>query len=394
MLYKILRVLMTYALNFYFRKIEVEGKKNIPKNGPIIFACNHPSSFMEAILLACFQPRTMHFLVRGDVFRIKWLKALLVHTNQIPIFRFRDGFKNLKKNKETFAKAHEILANNGAIIIYAEGSTLLIKKLRSLQRGMAKLAFGAWEEGQVEGIQVVPIGVNYMDVLSWRSDVMIEVGQPILVEDYLKFYRANPVECIRQLTQDTYKAMKPLVIHFDHYCEAHDLLLAEAVRKNKATNISNYQSQKRLSDQIANSEIKSSYVFKNHHYSYWASSKNTLLSLLKLVVLFIPAMLGFLIILPILKLGEIIAVKNKLSDEFIAPAKVAILLLLGLVIYIALIIISLASKSLLFVFAALGLPIWIVLAGYFKDELDYFSGRMRHKYIESNIEEITRQLSS
>ena len=160
MFYQTLKVLMTLALRVYFRNIDLRGIDRIPKKGPILFACNHPSSFMEACILACFQPRELHFLVRGDVFSIKWLKPLLIKTNQIPIFRFRDGFSKLKKNKNTFSATYEVLNRGGAVIIYPEGSTEMVKQLRPLQRGLARMAFGLLDGDRDHPLQVVPVGVN------------------------------------------------------------------------------------------------------------------------------------------------------------------------------------------------------------------------------------------
>ncbi|MGY8847490.1 MAG: hypothetical protein ACKVLH_09030, partial [Bacteroidia bacterium] len=53
MLYKIFRWLFHLTTKAYFRSIYLQGKDQIPPNGkPVIFAANHPSSFMDPILLA------------------------------------------------------------------------------------------------------------------------------------------------------------------------------------------------------------------------------------------------------------------------------------------------------------------------------------------------------
>ena len=135
------------------------GKEKIPLDKPLLLSCNHPMAFTEACLLACFLDRPLYFLVRGDVFNSKsnWF---LEKTHQIPIYRFRDGFSNMRRNASSFAWAHQALSDGKAILIFSEGNTKLQKKLSPLQKGLASLAFGAYEEKDVQGLVIVPIGIN------------------------------------------------------------------------------------------------------------------------------------------------------------------------------------------------------------------------------------------
>ena len=53
MLYKIITALFYLTTKAYFRSITKHGKKHLPpKNTPVIFVSNHPSAFMDPILLA------------------------------------------------------------------------------------------------------------------------------------------------------------------------------------------------------------------------------------------------------------------------------------------------------------------------------------------------------
>ena len=146
MVYKFLRILATIACKVYFKKIHITGLDSVPQDGPLLIACNHPNGFAEPILVSCFLPRILHFLVRGDVFNIKPLKPLLIHTNQIPIFRSKDGFSNLRNNNKSFEAVIENLSQDAAILIFVEGTTQLTKRLRPLKKGMSKLAFMAKDE--------------------------------------------------------------------------------------------------------------------------------------------------------------------------------------------------------------------------------------------------------
>ncbi|MCB0688923.1 MAG: 1-acyl-sn-glycerol-3-phosphate acyltransferase, partial [Saprospiraceae bacterium] len=157
MLYKILRQIVASLFKIYFRKIYLIDSSKVPLKGPVLISSNHPMAFAEACLLACFIDRPLYFLVRGDVFKKGW-NWFFNGTNQIPIYRFRDGFSNMRRNRDSFSRAHDALADDKAILIFSEGNTRLQKKLSPLQKGLARLAFGAYAEKNVQHIQVVPVG--------------------------------------------------------------------------------------------------------------------------------------------------------------------------------------------------------------------------------------------
>src|SRR5690606_6953418 len=105
MLYYLFRPLTRWAFLAFFRRIYLSGRQNIPTKGPLIFAVNHPTAFIEPCLLASFGPRVLSFMTRGDVFTTPWVQWLLQQVHLIPIYRFHDGFSALRQNEKSFAKA-------------------------------------------------------------------------------------------------------------------------------------------------------------------------------------------------------------------------------------------------------------------------------------------------
>ena len=204
--------MVALALKIYFRKIYLVGHAKVPSDKPIIIASNHPMAFCDACLLACFLDRPLHFLVRGDVFHPAWL-WFFEWTNQIPIYRFRDGFGNMRKNAQTFAKVNEKLKDGAAVLIFAEGNTKLQKRLDPLQKGPARIAFGAMQEYGLPDLAMVPMGINYSDGSRFRSDVFLSVGDAISLSDYDISTREQKNESIADLTTHLYDALLPHVIH-------------------------------------------------------------------------------------------------------------------------------------------------------------------------------------
>lgn len=168
---------------------------------------------MEACLLATFQPRSLHFLTRGDVFKNATFRPFLIGTHQIPIYRARDGFENLRKNDETFKFCYEALEKGKTIIIFPESRTIWEKKLRTIQKGTAKLAFGAKESNEAIDLKIVPVGVNFEDPRRFQSDVIIKFGEPISLIQYWPEYQQNDREAVVVLTNDLESQLKKLVFN-------------------------------------------------------------------------------------------------------------------------------------------------------------------------------------
>lgn len=182
MLYFILRPLTRIALKVYFRRITINGLQHLPRNKPIIICSNHPTGFIEPCLLACFLPRTLHFLVRGDLFEKPLLKRILVSTNQIPIYRFRDGYEKLRNNAKVLNISYEKLSEGKAILIFPEASTKEVKYLRPIQKGAARMAIEAKKQFPKIDLEIIPIGINYSAPNKWRSYVNINIGPAISPE--------------------------------------------------------------------------------------------------------------------------------------------------------------------------------------------------------------------
>ncbi len=224
MLYYLIRPLVRITLRIFFSKIYLHRLDRIPLDRPVLIASNHPSAFLEACLLATHFPKSLHFLVRGDIFINRFVVALLEQLHLTPIYRFVDGFKNLRSNDATFNACYDRLHNKEIIVVYAEGNTTQEKRLRPIQKGLARIAFGAMEKYPDMDLCVVPLGVNFTHPNDFRSEVFVETGEPIELKDYYRRYQEDNNKAVQELTQAVEQSMKPLVIHVE---KNEDLELAE-----------------------------------------------------------------------------------------------------------------------------------------------------------------------
>src|SRR3989339_643350 len=92
---------ITIAFYFFYRKIIVQGKENIPKSTPVMFTPNHQNAAIDPyVLVATASAGQILFLSRADIFAKPLLAKILQLIKILPIFRERDGTDSLQKNNE------------------------------------------------------------------------------------------------------------------------------------------------------------------------------------------------------------------------------------------------------------------------------------------------------
>lgn len=213
MIYLFVKWVTRIAIRVFFRKIYFYNKDVIKAGVPSILAINHPTAFIDPIFVASFiRPKT-YTMLRGDLFNSPFKIWMLDQIGTIPIFRFRNGFEGMRQNQDTFELCYDLLNKNACISILSEGNMAHEKRLRPIQKGTAKMALGVYEKHGNENVQIIPVGVNYSDSNQMRSVLMANVGEPILIKDYLAAYQENPRKATLQITREIERQLKERVIH-------------------------------------------------------------------------------------------------------------------------------------------------------------------------------------
>ena len=132
----------------------------------------------------------------------------------IPVYRKQDDASHGEKNISTFQACYEILKKGGAIGIYPEGTTHSEPRVRKIKTGAARIALETEALHHV-GVVLVPVGLNFSVRKSFRSEVIVNIGEPIPVSKYLEKYQLAASETVEKLTDDLQKAIETQVIHID-----------------------------------------------------------------------------------------------------------------------------------------------------------------------------------
>lgn len=230
MLYFILKILSKLTLKSYFRRIRIVGKEHIPLDGPVIFIANHPSAFMDPIVVATTIRQPVYFIaageyvgkgVKGYVFR-KWL-------HMIPVFRPSTRPEDVHKNKDMFNHCFDHLSADGSLLIFPEGVSITERKIKPFKTGVARIARGAEiRNGFQLNIHIVPVGLNYSNPHQFRSDVFVNIGKAIRVNDFITASEESEFKEVERLTETAEKALLETTLHVEN--DADDTLLSKLNR--------------------------------------------------------------------------------------------------------------------------------------------------------------------
>lgn len=224
MIYALLKILSKLTVWGYFRRVKIVGKSTIPKEGPYLFLANHPSAFMDPIVVATSVKPSVYFIAAGEYVGkgIKgWFFRKVLH--MIPVYRPSTRPEEAHKNKDMFLKCHEHLANHGALLIFPEGVSLTEKKLKPLKTGAARIAIGAeFEHALKLNIPIIPIGLNYSNPHQFRSDLFVKIAPPIYVKDFItdasdidSMSEQDVIDLAREITDHIEKVMRSTILHID-----------------------------------------------------------------------------------------------------------------------------------------------------------------------------------
>jgi 1-acyl-sn-glycerol-3-phosphate acyltransferase len=170
------------AMLIFCRRIIINKPELLKKKGPLLLACNHPNSFLDAAILADLFERPVHSLTRGDVFKKPFYGKILTALKMLPIYRTSEGAENLGINYQTFDDCKNIFKKEGIVLIFSEARCVNEWHLRPLRKGTARLAFSSWDENIP--LEILPVGINYSSFRRFSKNVFINFGEIITKHDF------------------------------------------------------------------------------------------------------------------------------------------------------------------------------------------------------------------
>lgn len=227
LIYELERIFFRPIYRLFYRKLQWHNQQAIPKNRPVILAINHQNALMDALIFVFLLKKQPFFLARADIFKKKFVAKILMQLKILPVFRIRDGAKNLKQNEETFDIVIKGLQNNKIVGIMPEGSHGDKRQLRQLKKGVFRIGFSIQEKfGSQPGAIILPVGLEYSNYQKAYQDLFVNFGQALELADYWFEYQKDPAATMNKMTKVLSEKMHEVMIDIqqDRYYEMYDVL--------------------------------------------------------------------------------------------------------------------------------------------------------------------------
>ena len=174
MLYSVLKVIVRMAARIFCRKIIINKPELLKEKGPMILACSHPNSFLDAVLMDILFEKPIWSLTRGDAFLNKRITKLFYKLKMLPVYRPSEGVENLSENYKTFDSCIDLFKQGEIVLIFSEGLCENEWHLRPLKKGTARLAYKCQQENIQ--LKILPVGINYSSFKRFGKNLFVNFG--------------------------------------------------------------------------------------------------------------------------------------------------------------------------------------------------------------------------
>lgn len=213
MIQRLVISLIHIITNTFFRRIDVVGIENVPAEGPVIFAGNHPNALMDGWLLTSRCGRwPIHFMANAKLWKYRLLGPILDATGAVPIYR-REEYDGEVDNETAFQMLYDVIEAGSCMGVFPEGVSHTESQLTKLKTGTARIALSVAARGKVR-VTIIPCGLNYIHRHRFRSQVLLEFGQPIVVgDDWAAQYDRDNQGTVRKLTDHLAESLRNVTLN-------------------------------------------------------------------------------------------------------------------------------------------------------------------------------------
>jgi glycerol-3-phosphate O-acyltransferase/dihydroxyacetone phosphate acyltransferase len=171
--------LVRALVGLFYRRIEVSGLENVPREGPVLLIANHNNGLVDPMVVLKALPRPVVFVAKSTLWKIPLLRPLLDLLGCVPVVRKRDFLESEKaagpeRNEESLQRLGAALDAGGCVLIFPEGRSHSDPRLSEIRTGAAR-ALLLSKKSPV----VLPLGLWFSEKEIFRSDVLVNVGTPV-----------------------------------------------------------------------------------------------------------------------------------------------------------------------------------------------------------------------
>ena len=190
--YYVTRVIVRMLL-FLLTRCRIEGRENIPRQGPLLVVANHLSLADPPLLSLSINRKTM-FMAKKQLFRFRVIGYVVRSFGGFPVHRGQ-------LDRQALRQAYQVFADGLALVMFPEG-------MRSRSGQLRPAFFGAALIASRSGVPILPVGISGTEKLErlsrfWRRpQITVNIGHPFyLPSPRSKLTRGELAELTRSIMQ-------------------------------------------------------------------------------------------------------------------------------------------------------------------------------------------------
>jgi glycerol-3-phosphate O-acyltransferase/dihydroxyacetone phosphate acyltransferase len=237
---RLLRAFVRLILKVFFREVEVAGAERIPPGRPLVLVANHVNGLIDPLLLWGPLPNLRtppRFLAKSTLWKNPAVRPFLDLAQAIPVYRRQDEGSDLTRNADTFARCHELLARGGALALFPEGTSHSEPALQPLKTGAARITLEAERKFPGIGVRIVPVGLLFDAKQTFRSRVLVQVGEPLDPAPEIALQPQDPVAAARALTARIDAALQEVTLNYETWEDARLIARAADLYRHRASEL-------------------------------------------------------------------------------------------------------------------------------------------------------------
>ncbi|MBW3628125.1 MAG: lysophospholipid acyltransferase family protein [Gemmatimonadetes bacterium] len=202
MIYRFVRAIWRAALFGFFRRIDVQGRANVPAVGPTLIVSNHANAFIDGLLFVTELERPVTLTAKSTLRKNPLLRPVMRALGVIELQRVQDaGVGGARvQNTDALAACRDVLSAGGTLVIFPEGVSHSEPSIRPFRTGAARIALDYDDERDGgEPLRVVPAGLHFEAKERFRSQAGIVFGAPL---DLTAWRAEHPAAGARELTAE------------------------------------------------------------------------------------------------------------------------------------------------------------------------------------------------
>src|SRR6266850_5580878 len=89
--YRAVRAVARFWLWVFFKAVDVRHPERVPRARPVLLCINHPTNFIDSLVVGAAVRRKVHYLTTAALFRNPLVARFLLAAGAIPVWRKQDN---------------------------------------------------------------------------------------------------------------------------------------------------------------------------------------------------------------------------------------------------------------------------------------------------------------